>query len=623
MGEQGKEPKKFRLKDKWKYLNDTLINENPIAVLLLLNFFVMIFVVLLGFVIFFSGAKGEDATAASSIWDLFAATLNGWVIFYNEGGFLYRVYMAIGGIVGMVLLGAIVAVIVSMLPSRTMTIRDGYSPVVTQGHVIILGFGHGTFELIRQVIWLRKREKCTIVIADPDQERGRLQERIKKIIEIPRGIRIVCRRVDICDPADLENLSISQSSQVVIDSNDDAMNAKALMAISSLVRNETSGGPEIAVCIYDKTHIMPAGVAGPSNAAVVYVGDLTAKLIAQKCYQRELDMIYTEILSVDGAEFRIIPAGKLAGESFREIQLLIDQGTPAGIIRDRKHYLVPDGDTEILPDDGLLILSDGSTELRILSKPVEVKDIPHLDTEIQRFSKQIVIFGPGRELKSLMDMLAVEDDMVILTGLDQKERQEWKGVSNVSIARANIKSSRDIDLITRICDEVIILSDPALSDEEADNKTIFTLLRLRSFRDDTEREFSVTAEMRLEKNRNLARLGDFNERIIPSSVSTRFLAQALANPLILDTLSELLSAEGKQFCVLPEDVLGKEDTWTSADLRIRCLKENAVYAGYMKMQPDGSYLSFLSPGLNDEVTFQPGDKLVVIKERECSDDSLL
>ena len=157
---------------------------------------------------------------------------------------------------------------------------------------------------------------------------------------------------------------------------------------------------------------------------------------------------------------------------------------------------------------------------------------------------------------------------------------------------------------------VIVLSDWAKGEEDADTGTIVQIMRLRNLKKKRNFSFTITAEMRCENNRKLISESGAEDLVVASDLSSMVLAQVAEDPRRLGLFNELLDESGSEVYLKPL----ADFRITGVRMTVRELRKHIYAYGYIPVgirTKEGTFQV-----LDDNVTFQPknGDSLVLIGE---------
>jgi hypothetical protein len=167
-------------------------------------------------------------------------------------------------------------------------------------------------------------------------------------------------------------------------------------------------------------------------------------------------------------------------------------------------------------------------------------------------------------------------------------------------------------------DHVMTLSySDRLGTQEADAKTLMTLLHLRDIREKSQAHFTIVSEMLDLRNRQLAEVTRADDFIVGDRLVSLMLSQVSETSDLLEVLIDLFSAEGAEIYLRPASdyvQLGQPvNFYTVSEAATR---HTAVALGYrlqaQASDPSKAYGVHINPDKAQAVTFGNADKIIVL-----------
>ena len=566
---------------------------------------------------------GGESEPFSVLWDSMAYTVNAWIPFSEDGTAGHILLTALGGFAGLFFTSTLIGIISSSIEEKASALRKGNSLVLERDHIVVLGFKPGEYALIRQLVLAEVGKRVCIVIADAI-ERDEMERMIRENLSIPKGVRIICRNADICDPQSLSICSIPDSRAVVINVMDDNRTTKALLAVSALLERENAGWRDIPVisAVSSREALLPRFVLEKHGIITLQTHDLIARLIAHSCTQPGLSQAFLVIFDFDGSEMYLRTFPGTEGKTFAELTERLDGAVPVGLLRDGKTMLNPSPEQTVRADDQLFLFADDdSTGAMIPEDPEPGRYAVCKNAVPGPNAGRVVIFGCNDVLEVLLRELPPEIQEVEIADVSETNRPLLDALSaaaadgrKVTVAYGGIASLEELERLARRADYVVLLSDHDTDAEQADLHSIRLLLCLREIKSRAGLPFTITAEMQRESNHNLVMAGDPTDFIVASDIVSNILAQLARDPRLYPVFQELLSNEGNELYLKTAAALGcagKE--YTVRQLRQITLTEGYVLLGYLLHREDGRSVC-LNPPLGQKVTLSPTDSLIVLGE---------
>jgi len=301
------------LKERLSYWFDNRMAKGSLT---LIHLLLDITIVLVGFlsVAVWMSARSEF-TFFQAFWDTLGTIINAWMPSSGDSDSIgYLIFMAIAAFCGLMITSVLIGIFASAIEEKIYSLRRGNSVVLEKGHYVVLGFYPGEYTLINQLILAAAGNPCTIVVAE-SMERDEMENNIRDNIAIPQNIRIICRTVDIFDPATLEKLSLHNCHTVIISPTDDKRTVKALLAVSTII-NDTDNDVRVGAIISKEEYRFPPSIAVKHNVTTLQTNDTIAKIIAHSCTQAGLSDTFKEVFNFEGNELYCIQPVGVEGYTF-------------------------------------------------------------------------------------------------------------------------------------------------------------------------------------------------------------------------------------------------------------------------------------------------------------------
>jgi hypothetical protein len=169
-------------------------------------------------------------------------------------------------------------------------------------------------------------------------------------------------------------------------------------------------------------------------------------------------------------------------------------------------------------------------------------------------------------------------------------------------------------------DHVITLSySDTLGVQQADSRTLITLLHLRDIAERTGGRFSIISELLDVRNRNLAEVTQADDIIVSDRMISLVLAQVAENKRLNRIFDDIFNAEGSEIYLKPvEDYVEVGVPLNFYTVLEAAARRNEIAIGYRHKAHSAdrtrSYGVVLNPTKSAEITFAADDRIVVIAE---------
>jgi hypothetical protein len=363
----------------------------------------------------------------------------------------------------------------------------------------------------------------------------------------------------------------------------------------------------------------------------VLMGDLIARVTAQTSRQSGLSVVYTELMNFGGDEIYFKDEPALSGRTFGDALLAFEDSGLIGLRSvDGSIRLHPPLDTRIAPGDQVIAISADDDTLKVsgLSNyPIQealihangkrppVKPEKALILGWNRCAGTIVreldnYVAKGSLVRVVADAAFKED----IQACSQLENQELIFCAGDTTDRALLD-----DLEIADYDHVISLADTTRPVQEADARTLVTLLHLRDIASRDETPFSIVSEMLDLRNRELAEVTKVDDFIVSDHLISLMMSQLSENAQLMAVFADMFDPEGAEIYLKPAGEyveLGQPVNFytvveaarrrgeTAFGYRITALHDNAEHAYGVRTNPKKS----------ESVTFSAEDKIIVLAD---------
>ena len=603
------------LKERFTYWFDNRMARGSLGFIRVLIIASILLAVIIALLIIAFGFH-EDAEPAGVFWDSITTLINAWMPSYEDGSPGYLILMTVSAIAGVLFTSVLIGIITSAIEEKIIDMKKGDSPVLEEGHTIILGFREGEYSLLEQLILAAGDRRACVVVAE-DMDRSEMEEAIRSNLDIPKRFRLICRTADIIDPVSIGKLSVETCRSVIIAPTDDTRTVKALLAVTARLHETGCEGVRVNAILTGNQFRLPAALAEKHNITALQTNETIAKIVAHSCTQRGISETFREVFNFDGSELFPVDLPGMESLSFRELSVRIEGATPVGIFRDGSALLAPPADTRLEPGDRLLVFAADADAARLLPAGAAPAEVPSF-TVLSEDQTEAVILGCNETLPIILRELPENVTGVTLAGADYSpdDRAAIAAVANsrglaVRYHTAGIRSDEELASLASDAAHIVILGDHKKDAETADMEAMFLLLSLRDIRAKEGTQFNITAEMRREQNQDLVLDEDHTDFVVASSMSSLFLAQLAENPELIGVFRELLSNEGAELFLKHIGDAEEGVRCTVREMRSALLDHGYVFLGYVNEE----FESVFDPPLTAELSLTGADRLIVLGEK--------
>ncbi len=598
--------KKYSLKDRAKYWLDKQMSKGTISIIKLLTFAVLFVVILVTVLIILFRLRDS---VFSAFWDSLATIINAWMPSSDDGEIGYVILNTVTAVVGLLFTSILIGVVSSDIKEKLDNLRKGNSVVLESGHTVILGYNLGEHGLLRQLILASEKEKRCIVILT-DIEKPEIEEDLKKNVDIPKNIRIICRNGIITNVNDLRCCSIENSSVIIINALNDNRRIKTILAVSALKKEFDHFDARIVSCVTDEKHLLPRNKMLNKKMTIMKTDDFMAKVIAHASTEPGISIAFKELLNFEENELYFEKEERLVGMNVMQATSSLDKATFAGIKRGSKVTLNPYKNVNIEKEDELILFEKNRGSYRII--PSDLKNIidKSFSIEESKDKGRLTIFGFSKILATIVNEL---DTSIKSIKYISNEKEDIGRIMNdhpdFQYRFVDMPSDQALEEIAKESDHVVVLSDRNIDKDDSDTDNIILLLKLMDIKEKKHLDFNTVVELQTESSYNVAPKDSSIDYIVGSSIASLVLAQMAGNPGLEEIFDELLSKNGNE---LYSKSVGSFNLELNHDYSYNTLKQIALSYRYTLFGYILSSNTVLNPDSGTVIRFKDGDRLIVL-----------
>ena len=462
-----------------------------------------------------------------------------------------------------------------------------------------------------------------------------MEDEIRSRIPDTRNTRLICRSGSPIDPTDLELVSPHTARSIIVAPPEgegaDTFVIKTVLAIT----NNPNRHPEpynIVTQLSEGRNRQVTDMLGQNDHLIAVMScDIIARVTAQTSRQSGLSLVYTELFDFGGDEIYFKEEPALVGSTYGEALACFADSAVIGLVRaDGVTQVNPPMQTRIAAGDKLIAISaDDDTIIMSSAGSANIQDSSirsHAPVPVPA-PESVLMLGWNDQadtvIRELGSYVAVGSTAtVIADAYFTAHLAALPRFQNMQVTfRPGDTTDRGLldELKIADFDHVIVLADKRLHVQDADARTLVTLLHLRdiSLRDET--PFSIVSEMLDLRNRELATVTRVNDFIVSTHMISLMMAQLSENPALMPVFVDMLDPEGSEIYLKP--VEGYVATGTAVSFytvleAARRRGETAIGYRIVSEQDDAanSFGVHINPRKSSQITFQPGDKVIVFAE---------
>ncbi len=624
-------------KERFRYRFDNFMSKGTGSLILGLGVLSVIIISIMALVVVVLGiapGDGDQVSFIEAFWLSLMRTLDAGTM-GGDTGWGFRLAMFIVTIGGVFVISTLIGVLTSGIEGRMDELRKGRSRVIEKNQTIILGWSEQVFTIITELVAANANQPDSCIVIMGEGDKVEMEDMIKEKVGNTGKTRIVCRSGNPIDMTDLGIVSLNTSKSILVLSPEtDAPDAEVIKTVVAIL-NHPQRRPEpyhIVAELRDPKNYEIAQVVGKNEVEWIQLGGLVARVIAQTCRQSGLSTVYTELLDFGGDEIYFTRQADLVGKTYKDTLNRFEKNAVMGIVPSGgTAVLNPDMDTVLESGDQLIVIAEDDDKISInTTGPAINEQIFAKQEKLELKPEKTLILGwnwRGVNLIHELDGYVPPKSEVLIVHEDEAEdhpiremkrtlkNQAIKTLIGDSTTRATLD---ELDLAS--FDHIIVLSDSdRLPTQQADSKTLMTLLHLRNMAEIMNLDFSIVSEMQDVRNRNLAEVTRADDFIVSDKLVSLILAQVSENKGLNAVFTDMFDPEGAEIYLKPAAryiISGNETNFASIIEAAARLGETAI--GYrldeFAHDPVKGYGVHVNPPKSEAIKLDNRDKIIVLAE---------
>lgn len=622
-----------------QYVFDNWMSHGPSAMIAMLAFVSLLLILFAAVILTATGfhqVNDSPLTFGEAFWESLMRTLDPGTM-GNDSGTGFRAVMLVVTIGGIFIVSALIGILNNGLQSNLERLRKGRSQVLESGHTVILGWSFQIFTVLNQLMLANENQKHGRIVILANQDKATMEDTIRERVKRRGSTRIICRSGNTMDPTDLDIISLHTARSIIIlppeSADPDVDVVKSALAITNHPHRRREPYSIVTQIRKQESRAILDLIGAHDQIMPILTGDLIARIVAQTSRQSGLSAVYTELLNFEGDEIYFKQEPALTGLTYGEALLRYEDSALMGLCRaDGTLLLNPPMDTRLAADDQIFALSADDNTIR-LSDPSRIS----VDESVIRLEARS---SPPRPEHGLLlgwnesaPRILRELDAYVCPGSRVTVVAEMEGVAEQIQALApqlqnqqvehRAANSADGEVLEHLgltaFDHVIVLACDGLDPQQADARTLTTLLHLRRIAERDRTPFSIVSEMLDLRNRQLAEVARVDDFIVSDHLVSLLMAQLSENPRLYPIFREVFDPEGMEIYLKPAD----EYVATGVPVNFYTVVEAARRRGQTAIgyrlsaeanDQNKNYGVHTNPKKSEPVVFLPTDKIIVLAQ---------
>jgi voltage-gated potassium channel Kch len=627
---------KTRLSDWLHYKFDNLMSRGTGALIASLFVLSIVMVLTVALFVHLLSPDGRATPLGKLVWMGLLRTLDPGTMGGDVGSPPFLAGMFAVTLGGIFVVSTLIGILSSGLEGRLEELRKGRSVVVESHHTVVLGWSPQVFTIISELTEANANQgrSCIAILAEKDKVE--MEDEIRARIPSTHNTHVVCRSGSPMDLNDIEIVNPHEARSIIIlppDTTDS--DNYVIKSVLALVNNPQRRADKyhIVASLRSLQNMEAARLVARDEACFFLVDDLIARIIAQTCRQSGLSVIYNELLDFQGDEIYIQAEPGLVGKTFAESLFAYEDSAVIGLLQeDGGARLNPPMDTRMGPNDQVIAISRDDDSMIVSDKQADGVNEAAIRVAVERkhLPERTLVLGWNQRAPTLireLDRYVMPGSLVTIVGDDDEAQMrlecECEGLVNqrVVFSLGDTTNRQTLDrLDIPSYQHVILLSDMGRHDpQQADARTLVTLLHLRDIAERTGHKFSIVSEILDLRNRELAEVTHVDDFIVSDRLVSLLLAQISENKHLMDVFNDLFNPQGSEIYLKHvEDYVQLGLPLNFYTLLEAARRRGEVAIGYrLRSAADDAALGYglhINPRKSDLVTFTEGDRVVVLAE---------
>lgn len=557
----------------------------------------------------------------------------------DDQGTLLRAVALFTTLCGVGVVALLIGLVSSTIGDKIEDLRKGKSPVIDEGHTLILGYGEKVFAILRELREANSNQRHAAVVILSETDKEEVENTVRERMGDMGVTRVVVRQGSTHSVHDLRKVGAARARSIIIISSDGPEEAedggaadmgaiKALLALRRIPGALTKN--HAVVELADAARQPVVEQLGSGGVEVVAMAETLSRMMVQTARQNGLAAVYRDLLSYEGSEFYFKNFPQLAGQPFGAAQWKMKDAVVCGVrtVGDTGKAtctINPPDELVLGEKDELLVIAedDDSFSLTATHDPQVPADFKGASPRARKPERLLVC---GKSAK-LGEMLREFDNYVLpgseawlMPGQDKDAftefiREEVGALKNLKLKHVDGDPTVP-DALRRVVSPdfavAMVVADTDADAEEADAKTVITVLLLRDlFRHLGGKKPRIISEILDPRTKDLLESDYGADFVVSSEITSMLLAQVSERRELNAVFVDLFDSDGNEVYLKRAEcfaVLGRSTPWLAVQKVARARREVAI--GYMKYGEK----PLINPKQGETLVFSDEDRVIVLAQ---------
>lgn len=613
---------KRSFREKLQYKIDNIMSKGTVSVIKILFWLTLLVAVVVGALV---TVFGTETGIGRQTWNAIMHALDPGVLSGapEDSSLAYLIGMSVLTLYGVLVMSILIGIISAGIEDKLNQLRKGFSKIIEEDHVVILGFNDNIYTLLSELIEANSNHKDGCIVVVGTEEKEDMEKKIHDKFPNTRTTRIICRSGSLSDQHLYAQCSVETSKCVIINEYDDASVIKIILSAGNYMKTHELLHEDLfmVAVINDEENVSAAGIAGEGRAEIIYAGRAISRIIAHSCRYSGIYQVLVELFDYDGDELYYENVPELTGCTFGESLNKFSKEIVFGIWHDNKSYLNPPMDMVIEEGDKLILLEedDGVFKTSDSASPVKKDQIVERSTKMKREQEKILMLGINEKMEGILeeyDKFVKKGSEIMIVCIEELPfaTDQFDNLLITHIQEKETNRSVLEQVVTEQIKKILILNDDRENEEKSDADTLLQLIFLKDIAARKNLDFSITSELMKSDNQRLASQIREEDFIIGSNIINLIMTQVSENRELANVFAELLQEEGSEIYFRPaEDYVKLGEPVNFYTVTESASLKSEVAVGYRKGTDDGFEI-ITNPKKEEEIVYAAGDFIIVLAE---------
>ena len=617
------------LSERVRYWFDGFMAKGTIALIGLLAAVTALFILAItGIVAIFQIGPGDKpAEFAETLWNSMLRTLDPGTMGGDQGT-AFRIFMLIITIGGLIVVASLIGIISGAFDSKVEELRKGRSRVLETEHTLILGWSPKVYPIISELIIANESRGKTAIVVLADRDKVEMEDDIRARIPKTGKTKIIARSGDPMDLTDLELASPHTARSIIILAPDDSTDPDSVVVKTALAltNNPRRGEKKFHIVgeIKDPGYMEAARLVGRDEAHWVLSSELINRITVQSCRQSGLSVVYSELLDFDGDEIYFVEEPSLVGANYLDAQMSFADSTLIGVVSGGTVQLNPPATRVVAAGDQLILIAEDDSVIKVASRGSSDASLISSSKIPAAKPERTLVLGYNSGLHGMLSELSeyvtAKSSVTVVADVEVPVTEKFTNMP-VTVQRGDSTSRAVLEkLKVESFDHIIVLAyRENLEVQQADAKTLITLLHLRDIEEKAGVDLNIVSEMLDDRNRELAEVTKADDFIVSDKLISLMLSQVSENKELTDVFDTLFSSAGSEVYLRPAAQYITAGATTDFYTILESASRKGETALGYRLAADArdggkAYGVHLNPPKSAKISFVEGDKLIVLAD---------